>query len=161
MSRPVLGLLAGSPATSRADEPLVGVTFSPTAPGAATGTLTFTDNAESSPQMVNLSGTGITPVTLSATILHFGGVDVGQTSAPQTITLTNHQNVALNFMSILPSPGFAVLSNTCGASIGTRATCIVGVTFSPISKGAASGTLTFTDDAENNPQIVTLKGTGE
>lgn len=139
----------------------VGVTFSPTAPGAATGTLTFTDNAESSPQMVNLSGTGITPVTLSATILHFGGVDVGQTSAPQTITLTNHQNVALNFMSILPSPGFAVLSNTCGASIGTRATCIVGVTFSPISKGAASGTLTFTDDAENNPQIVTLKGTGE
>jgi hypothetical protein len=36
----------------------VGVTFSPTATGAVTGTLTFTDSAPGSPQSVNLLGTG-------------------------------------------------------------------------------------------------------
>jgi hypothetical protein len=36
----------------------VGVTFSPTAPGSVIGALTFTDNAATSPQVVNLSGTG-------------------------------------------------------------------------------------------------------
>jgi hypothetical protein len=36
----------------------VGVTFSPTAAGPATGTLTFTDSAVTSPQVVTLSGTG-------------------------------------------------------------------------------------------------------
>jgi hypothetical protein len=36
----------------------VGVTFSPTATGPVTGTLTFTDSAVTSPQVVTLSGTG-------------------------------------------------------------------------------------------------------
>jgi hypothetical protein len=36
----------------------VSVTFSPTATGAVTGTLTFTDSAATSPQTVSLSGTG-------------------------------------------------------------------------------------------------------
>jgi hypothetical protein len=34
------------------------VTFTPTATGAATGTLTVTDSAATSPQTVTLSGTG-------------------------------------------------------------------------------------------------------
>jgi hypothetical protein len=38
---------------------------------------------------------------------------------------------------------------------------VIGVTFSPTVKGAATGTLAFTDNAENSPQTVTLKGTGE
>jgi hypothetical protein len=36
----------------------VGVTFSPTATGPVAGTLTFTDSAVTSPQVVTLSGTG-------------------------------------------------------------------------------------------------------
>src|SRR6202040_1032955 len=44
----------------------VGVTFSPTAVGSATGTLTFNDSALTSPQTVSLSGTGIAPVTFSS-----------------------------------------------------------------------------------------------
>jgi hypothetical protein len=36
----------------------IGVTFSPKVAGAAVGTLTFTDNAATSPQTVKLSGTG-------------------------------------------------------------------------------------------------------
>jgi hypothetical protein len=138
----------------------VGVTFSPAATGAYTGTLTFTDDAANSPQTVSLTGTGSTPVTLSATNLGFGTVVVGNTSAAKTLTLTNHENVALNFASILPSAGFAVSSNNCGVNIAAGATCTVDVTFSPATTGAYTGTLTFTDDAANSPQIVSLTGTG-
>jgi hypothetical protein len=36
----------------------VGIKFAPTASGPAMGTLTFTDGAGNSPQVVSLSGTG-------------------------------------------------------------------------------------------------------
>ena len=139
----------------------IGVTFSPSMLGAASGTLTFTDNAESSRQTVNLYGDGITPVSLSVGILYLGEVKVGKTSAPQNVTLTNHQNVALSFTSIQASAGFEISSNGCSGSLAAGGACVVGVTFSPTVKGAASGTLTFTDNAENSPLAVTLKGTGE
>jgi hypothetical protein len=35
------------------------------------------------------------------------------------------------------------------------------VTFSPTAVGAATGTLTFTDDVINSPQTVILSGTGK
>jgi hypothetical protein len=139
----------------------VGVTSSPTVTGDATGTLTFTDNAANSPQTVSLKGTGSTPVTLAPSTLDLGAVAVGSTSAAKTVTLTNHENVTLNFSSILASAGFAVAGNTCGASVAAGATCTVGVTFSPTATGAATGTLTFTDGAANSPQAVSLTGTGK
>jgi uncharacterized repeat protein (TIGR03803 family) len=49
----------------------VGVTFSPTAAGAATGTLTFTDGATNSPQVVSLTGTG----AILTTLFSFDGSD--------------------------------------------------------------------------------------
>ena len=137
----------------------VGLTFSPHH-GAATGALTFTDSAANSPQIVNLTGTGKTPVTLSASSLNLGNAAVGNTSAAKTVTLTNAENVSLSFSNIQTSAGFAVASNTCGTSIAAGATCTAGVTFSPTNTGAATGTLTFTDSAANSPQTVTLTGTG-
>src|SRR5439155_24325153 len=128
--------------------------------GAAASTLIFDDDAANSPQAVSLAGTGSTPVTLSPTTLNLGTVALGNTSATKTVTLTNRENIPLNFSSILATAGFAVASNTCGASIAAGATCTVGVTFSPTATGAATGTLTFTDDAANSPQAVSLAGTG-
>jgi len=147
------GIAAGAKCT-------VGVTFTPTAIGGATGTLTFTDDALNSPQTVSLTGTGSVAVTLSSSTLSFGTVVVGNTSAAKTVTLTNHENVTLNFSSILTSTGFAVASNTCGTGIAAGASCSVGVTFTPTAIGAATGTLTFTDGAPNSPQAVSLTGTG-
>jgi hypothetical protein len=136
------------------------VVFKPTIVGAESGTLTVTDNATSSTQTAALTGTGIAPVTLSPTSLAFGNETVGVTSPAMTVTLTNQENVTLNFTSIVASAGFAVASNTCGASIAAAATCTVGVTFKPTAQGAVSGTLTFTDSAANSSQTVSLTGTG-
>jgi hypothetical protein len=141
----------------------VGVSFSPNVVGSFTGALTFTDNAPNSPQVVNLTGTGGgTPVTLSTSSLNLGNVPVGKTSSAKTVTLTNDQNVSLTFSSIVVSAGFAISSNTCGASIGAAANCTVGVTFTPTAKGVVvNGTLTFNDNAATSPQTVNLTATGK
>ena len=139
----------------------VGVTFSPTVVGSATGTLTFSDNAIGTPQTVSLSGTGSAPVTFSANSINFSTVKVGTTSSARTVTLTNHLSSALSITTVSASTGFAVASNTCGATIAAGANCTVGVTFSPMATGPVTGTLTFTDSAVTSPQIVTLSGTGQ
>jgi len=139
----------------------VGVTFSPMAVGSATGTLTFNDSAITGPYGVSLSGTGGAPVTFSANSVNFSTVRVGTTSSPRTVTLTNHLSGALTIAGVSASPGFAVASNTCGASIGAGANCTVGVTFSPTATGSVTGTLTFTDSAVTSQQVVTLSGSGQ
>jgi streptogramin lyase len=138
----------------------VGMTFAPTATGAATGELTFTDSALNSPQTVGLSGTGSAPVTLSTSTLSFGKATVGVTSSPKSVTLTNQLNSALAFSAIGTSGPFAIASNSCGTSIAAGTSCRVDVTFSPDATGDATGTLTFSDAAANGPQTVNLTGTG-
>jgi hypothetical protein len=139
----------------------VGVTFSPGSIGAASGTLTFTDNAVPGSQTVSLSGTGIAPVSLSVTSLSFSATVAGTTSAAKTVTLTNNQATTLTISSIAASLQFAIASNTCGTSVLAGRTCTVGVTFSPTAPGPAAGTLKFTDSAVTSPQGVTLTGTGQ
>ena len=97
---------------------------------------------------------------LTTSRVRFDSVAVGSTSAARTVTLANRRNVALNFTSIAASAGFAVASDTCGASVAAGASCTVGVTFSPTTTGSIAGTLAFADDAPNNPQTVSLSGTG-
>jgi len=92
--------------------------------------------------------------------LNFGVIAVGNTSLAKSVTLTNYQNTPVNFASILPSGDFAVASNTCGSTIAARASCTVGLAFSPTAKGARVGALTITDNAANSPQTVSLTGTG-
>jgi streptogramin lyase len=139
----------------------VNVTFTPAGAGTVSGILAINDDSGNlgSSQTVALSGTGGTPVTVLPTALSFGTVAVGRSSLPKTVTLTNHQTTSLSFSSIVTSAGFGISSNTCGSSIGAGATCKVGVTFSPIASGAVTGTLTFTDNASNSPQTVSLTGT--
>jgi hypothetical protein len=47
----------------------ISVTFTPTATGSRTGTLTVSDDASNSPQSVSLTGAGILPITVSAATL--------------------------------------------------------------------------------------------
>ncbi len=137
----------------------VEVAFKPTAAGTRTGTLTITDTASNSPQMAALTGTGVGPVTLSATALSFAQQTVGSTSAAQTVTLTNSGTAALKITSVAASGDFAE-TNTCGSSLVTGATCSIVVTFTPTATGTRPGTLTIADSATGSPQTVALTGTG-
>jgi Abnormal spindle-like microcephaly-assoc'd, ASPM-SPD-2-Hydin len=138
----------------------INVTFTPQASGARSAILNVTDSAGNSPQTVSLTGTGITPVTLSVSSLAFGTVLIGSSSTAPAVTLTNNQSVPLTNISISVNNAVFTQTNTCGSSIGAGATCKITVTFAPTSAGAQTGTVTITDSASNSPQTISLSGTG-
>ena len=96
---------------------------------------------------------------MSPTALNFKKVPIGQTSAPQVVTLTNVGSADLNISSITANGDFQISNNTCGAILSVGANCKVSVTFTPTKKGARAGTLTFNDNAPGSPQTVTVKST--
>ena len=138
------------------------VTFTPSAVGALTGTLTLTDSANNQ-YTVSLSGTGIqggSNVSLSPSSLTFSDQDVNTESDAQTVTLTNTGNATLsNFtVTVTPGTGFAQ-TNTCGSSVAAGSSCTINVTYNPTSAGSSSDTLTVTDSA-GNQYTVSLSGNG-
>jgi hypothetical protein len=137
------------------------ITFTPTAAGVRTGTITFTDSATGSPQTVTLNGTGVAGVIgITPTSLTFGNQVVGTTSAAQTVTVSNNGEFALIFSSIVTSGDFAGATLAQCPSIGEEnPPCVFSITFKPTATGTRTGTITFTDNATGSPQTVTLTGT--
>jgi hypothetical protein len=97
---------------------------------------------------------------VSPTTLNFGQVQVGQTSSPLLVSLENTGESELTISSISLSGDFALPTNHCAAGVKPLTHCNVYVTFTPTGIGTATGTLTFTDNASNSPQTVSLTGTG-
>ncbi len=146
----------------------INVTFSPTATGPLTGTLTITDNnngVANSTQTVSLSGTGTGPVVSLSAPPTFPSEPVGTTSPAQTVTVTNTGNASLTFTKITVSGTFAIATSgtTCSTSnpVAASGSCKVAVTFTPTAGGSASGNLSFTDNAGNSPQTLVLNGAGQ
>jgi len=137
------------------------VTFTPSTTASYSATMTLNDNAANNPQSVSLSGTGVIPVTLSASSLKFGTVYVGTSKVAPAITLTSKMNVPLTGITIVVAgAGFSEV-DTCGTSIPAAGTCTITVTFAPASQAVVNGSVTVTDSAANSPQVVTLTGFGE
>jgi len=139
----------------------VGVTFTPTALGAQTGTVTLNSNASNGPQVVNLTGNGFAGAALSCSNCVVGGFVVGSGGGEKIITLANAQNVALTNLSIsITGSSDYSQTNTCGTALGARQTCAITVTFTPSIVGVDNSTLTVADSAANSPQTATLLGAG-
>lgn len=134
-------------------------TFSPTATGVRKATITLTDSAPGSPQVINLTGTTST-LTLSASSLNFGSVAAGSTSAPQTIIATNDGTSPITFTSISASGDFSETDNCTATALQPSTNCSINVTFKPTGTSASVGALTLTDNAPGSPQIVILNGSG-
>jgi hypothetical protein len=138
----------------------INVSFEPTSSGPLNGVLTFTDYAEGSPQTVTLNGTGRSMgLSISPDSLSYAGQSVSTTSAAQSITVTNNNNVVVTSLTIAPSGDFAQ-TNNCADSLAANASCTINVTFTPTATGNRTGTLMLRDSAANSPQSVNLSGTG-
>jgi hypothetical protein len=140
---------------------IVQVTFTPTAQGFRTGTLTITDNAPGSPQAVSLEGYGgsSTSATLNPGSVAFSSQAVGITSASQAVTFSNTGAIALAIASISSSGDFAE-SNTCGSSVAAGGSCQISITFTPTASGTRTGAVQIIDNATQSPQSIALSGTG-
>ena len=138
------------------------VTFTPSGSGSFTEALTITDDAQGSPHVVTLTGTGAAAfqsVTVTPSSLTFPPSPVGAASATQTITFANGSNAAVVVSGIQLTGSFTVANNNCGTVLPQR-TCTVQVGFVPTSSGPQIGTLRFVDSASGSPQVVGLGGSG-
>lgn len=135
----------------------IALAFTPTVSGTRAGTLSIVDSLGT--QTVPVSGTGQTAATdtLSAASLAFGNQQVGTSSSPQTVTLTNSGDQSLTGIAVAVSSGFT-LTNNCAASLAGHAACSMFVAYAPASTGADAGTLQIVD--EFRTQNVSLTGTG-
>jgi N-acetylneuraminic acid mutarotase len=104
-----------------------------------------------------------TPLTLmfSASSLNFGLLQVGLSSPPQTVTVTNVSNHAVTFASIASS-GDLSQNNTCPTTMPAGQNCTITVIFTPTATGIRPGVVTLKDNSPGSPaQTVSLTGTGE
>ncbi len=104
----------------------------------------------------------IPSASLSATGLSFGSVIVGSTNA-QKLSLTNSGSAPLLISSLAiggTNSGDFSQTNDCGASLSPGATCTISVTFSPLTIGVRTASLSLTDNASGSPQTVSLQGSG-
>jgi hypothetical protein len=157
---------------------VVNVTFTPTATGALSGTVTvtYTNAGSETPQTttVTLTGTG-TPatggtLTVTPSSLAFGSQALTTTSAPLSVTVMNNGTGVVNFTGFTVSGAnagdFAVPlpSSSAGCSatgtLAAGASCTINVLFTPQANGARNATFNITDNATGSPQMVALSGTG-
>jgi len=138
------------------------VQFAPTAAGASSGNVVITSNGANPTLDIALSGTGVTPGTLSAnpTSLSFGNVQVGSnTSLSETLTNTGGANVTISQASVTGT-GFSVTGLTLPVTLTPTQTVTFSVKFAPTVAGAVSGNVAIISDASNSPLNVTLSATG-
>jgi hypothetical protein len=141
----------------------VQVIFTPSASGGNAAALAVSSSTLGvTPVSVPLSGTGTvtTGLSVSPAQLAFAAVATGQSSAAQTVTISNTGNYAANSLMLTILPPFSLTQNGCGSSLAAGANCTTGVIFTPIATGAVSGSLTIDSPSLTVPAIVSLSGTG-
>ena len=140
------------------------MTFAPAGMGNFTGSVTFATSADQTNATVvlNLSGMGVAPGTLSPNpaTLAFGNVQVGNsTNLSETLTNTGGSSVTISQVSS-SAAAFSISGLTLPLTLTPNQSVTFTATFTPISAGAASGSLSVASNASNSPLNIALSGTG-
>ncbi|MGA3263930.1 MAG: choice-of-anchor D domain-containing protein [Terracidiphilus sp.] len=148
------------------------VTFAPIAVGALTAQMTIYANVYGGQlPAVEFSGTATAAgvVTLTPAAISFDPapgqsslllpVPVGTTSGSEQVEAGNSGGAAISITNIAITSPFKIASNGCGTStLAPGGDCQMMLAFAPTQRGAATGTLTFTEGAKS--QTVALSGFG-
>lgn len=96
---------------------------------------------------------------VSSRAFAFGSQNVGEPTAPQSLTVTNLGSAALELKSLVISPDYR-LTNDCGSTVKGGATCILTIAFDPTVSGARPGTLSITTNGAHASHKISLTGVG-
>lgn len=105
----------------------------------------------------------IPAVSLTPATNDFGSVQVGESSAPRKLTLTNNYTSSIAISPISTSMNDFAASSDCPVSphkLAPIATCTVTIAFTPAATGTRSGMVTVSDTAPGSPSTASLIGTG-
>lgn len=139
----------------------VQITFTPVASGVAQAALTTTSSTRGvSPGQIVLTGDGQSPgLTATPAQLTFTPLPIGQTSAPQSISIGNTGSQSANGLSLIATGPFTLTQNTCGSTLAVGSNCSVQVVFAPQINGSLTGALTISSSTVT-AATVPLSGTG-
>ena len=119
----------------------VSVTFTPTALGPRTGTVSVLSTSSANGTLTApLSGRGVADVEASVSALNFGNVDIGSSATPQTFTVTNYTNGTIALTSIVITGDYNY-TTTCGSTIAGLSTCTITIGFTPTAIGTRTRNL--------------------
>ncbi len=148
------------------------VVFTPTATGAATGSLTITSNAASSPNTVTLAGSGVAlagAVVLAAptsSALAFPETDAGNRAAPQSVTVENQGPTAVTltrwrFSGAQAADFSADARSGCavGQVLPVQGRCSLEIAFHPAAAGERRAQLQVLSTGSATPALE-LSGSG-
>jgi hypothetical protein len=151
------------------------VGFGPSIVGPEGASISFSDDATGTPQVIELKGqggSGNQPLAVPAPMnFDFGAVSTGKVSLPALIKLRNNGMGPLDLTSVTlagtdklqfvsPFPGDSCVPGTI---VQTSGACALTVTFSPTATGSFHAEIDFTDNSGGVPgvtQVVLLTGKG-
>jgi Abnormal spindle-like microcephaly-assoc'd, ASPM-SPD-2-Hydin len=139
--------------------------FAPSAPGAASGSMSLATSGLSAPATVSLSGTGeakpATPgLRLQPASVSFGDVQIGTTAA-QSVTVISSGTAALTISGVsATSRGFSASGLTLPASLNPGQTADPIISFNPTVAGTATGSVTLVTNATSGSATVPLSAAG-
>ena len=140
----------------------ISVTFVPSTLGERDGYIVVADDSIDSPQRIQVMGVGtMSLVQLGPDRLNFSQ-NVGATTPPQTVTLTDRGDGPLTIGGIAATGDFNAAPH-CPPALLPGQSCTIGVSFTPQAAGARHGSLMVMDDANASPgseQTVRLSGIG-
>jgi hypothetical protein len=139
------------------------VVFTPSHPGDDPAGLSIASNAAGSPHAISITGRGLAATyTVDRQSIDFGEQQVGVSSAPVRVTLTNTGNEALQIAALTStSSEFAIAAETCTALlIPVGQTCYFEVVATVASEHRATGAITISSNGWSSPDTVQLSGTG-
>jgi len=137
------------------------VSFTPTTPGSATGTIALASDAASSPSIA-LSGTATAAgqFSVSPTSFSFGSVTVGTSkNLPVTLSATG-ASVNVTAAAVSNGTEFALTGPSLPLTIAAGGTASFTLTFDPQATGATTANVSFTSSASTSPVTETATGTG-
>jgi hypothetical protein len=140
----------------------VQVIFTPQAAGGSSASLVVS-SSNSTPNHTSVTLTGLLTaagLNVTPTQISFPVTAAGRSGLAQTVTLTNTGGSAANSLTLTITPPFALVQNTCVATLAAGASCTTGVIFAPSVNGSYTGALTIASPSLAVSASVALSGTG-
>lgn len=140
---------------------LIGLEFTPTAPGLRYGSLQIQDNATNNPQDVELIGRGVQGVLgVHRHWRGFGKVAIKTPSVAKAISIINRNPVPFTVQSIQSDNSDFTTDGACVGVIGPKQVCTFHVTFTPASAGHVAGYIEIIDNGAHSPKWIKAAGKG-
>ena len=134
--------------------------FKPTATGQRNGVLTINDSDVTSPQLVNITGTG-SNVGISQNALYpglkFAQQSLGVASNPLNVTLTNKGTTPITISSLQMIGDFSQ-TNKCNNTIPVGGKCVISVKFTPTQTDYRYGALVVNSSDPASPHTIRAYG---